>query len=561
VTADLAALAGAKKINVTLELMNHVMMSFDLMHHGGKAYAVYKSEAYAVVTKKMPGYRTTAVPPPRVAQPFGAPLRRHLVGVAFGRWKKALGRTAVDNVMSVLETVAFSGPETPLALRFHHDPAERRVTVDLGRPDGMCVRISANGWGIGEPPAGVVFRRSHATKPLPPPERGGTLDGLAELLAVDPGSDEFRLLLGWALGLPFAASVRPGLLLTGPPGTGKSTRVRLLASLWEPSGVDALGACFGQNHGDDQVRAVHRSVPLWDNLTGVSYATSDLLCALITGSAREGRQLYTNSEMDTQAIQRPIGLTAVGVPAGLRADALDRLVIVEAPVIASRQDDAAVQDAFDRVHPQLLGAACDAVSAALRHTGQVWPGDFRMAAYAQVLAAVDSAGLAGVPAGLLEAYAGAVRAAKQRNAADDAFGSALLALLEQSGGYWSGRAAELLTAMAFIPGADRFGPGWPKSAQGVPTVLNHLRSGLAELGVTWTTTTVRGSTRYTINGQVPPLDAPGTTPRYHPGVVPGASTTPRYHPQVPTVTSAYTPGGAEGGGGGTYPGHLSVPLK
>ena len=126
------------------------------------------------------------------------------------------------------------------------------------------------------------------------------------------------------------------------------------------------------------------------------------------------------------------------------------------------------------------------------------PGNFRMAAFAQTLAALDAAASLGLPAGMLAAYAAAVSQTKQRSAADDSFGSALLTLLEKSpGSLWSGKAAELIGAAGLYAGiGDRDGPGWPRSPRRVPEVLNHLRDGLAELGVTWTTTTVRGSTRY-----------------------------------------------------------------
>src|SRR5690606_38366920 len=147
-----------------------------------------------------------------------------------------------------------------------------------------------------------------------------------DVLALDPESREFKLMLGWALALPFAASARPGLLLIGPPGSGKSTRLRLLASLFAPMDVGGLGANLGRNHDDDLVRAKHRAVPLWDNISSMSGETSDLLCSLVTGGGRERRQLYTDGELTALTIRRPIGLTAVGRPAGLRADALGRMI-------------------------------------------------------------------------------------------------------------------------------------------------------------------------------------------------------------------------------------------
>jgi hypothetical protein len=243
---------------------------------------------------------------------------------------------------------------------------------------------------------------------------------------------------------------------------------------------------------------------LWDNMTSVTGAASDEICRLITGTAREGRELYSNDSLSTAAVQRPIGLTAVGVPAGLRPDALDRLIVLDMPPIAARIDDAEVQRRFDSAHPALLGAWADAVAAALRWRQRVpAPTEHRMAAHAHVLAAVDGAtaagALTGCPPGLLEAYASCQRRIRERTVAEDVFGGALLALLAVNGGRWRGRAVELLQAAAFHTGTwnDRHQPGWPSSPRRVPEVLNHLRDGLAALGVSWQTTTVRGATTYT----------------------------------------------------------------
>jgi hypothetical protein len=482
---------GPKK-GPALLLADYFATAFHLVNHAGRAYAVPGRDCHSWWHG-----------PPGIAQPFGAEFRRKIVYAAslLKDVPNVIGREVADKVMLQLEALAFNGAmrgdsigtgttvETPLALRFHHEAD--RVCIDLGRDDGKAVVITAAGWSV-ERGVGVVFRRSHTTKPLPVPEHGGQLAELASLLALEPSEEVFRALVGWLVGLPFAASVRPGLLCVGPPGTGKSTRLRLTTSIVEPSGVDALGSSLGRNVDDDQVRALHRAVPLWDNLTAVSGTASDEICRLITGTAREGRQLYSNDAISTAPIMRPLGLTAVGVPAGLRPDALDRLIVVDAPTIAQRVDDAELQTRFEDAHPRLLGAVCDAVSAVLRWRGKVAaPTEHRMASHAAVLAAVDKAveagELAGCPRGLLEAYVATHRRIVERTAAEDTFGAAVLALVAQHK-KWTGRASELRTAAAAMtPWGESAAPGWPATARAVPAVLAHLQNGLAALGVTWTT--------------------------------------------------------------------------
>lgn len=491
-----AGAAGPPKPKPETVLTRHFRASYDLINFEGHAYAVLREDKPSLAGD-LPG----------VAVPFGAGLRRRIVRTAqLVPGMPSCSKAMADNIMLQLEAWAHEGPETPVALRFHHDHAARRVVLDLGRDDGCVVVIDTNGWEVEWPPIdGVVFRRSHATKPLPVPVNGGRLDELASLLALTPDSESFRTLLGWLVSVPFVASVRPGVLLVGPYGSGKSTRLRLATSVVEPSDTAALGSAFGRNFADDQVRALHRAVPLWDNLTSVSGAVSDALCTLVTGTARETRSLYSDNDLNVVPISRPVGLTAVGVPAGLRPDALDRLVTIEVPAVLERVADAEVQHRFDEAHPRLLGALCDAVSAALAQLDNVpAPTEHRMAAHAHTLAAIDAANaagrLVGCPSDLLEGYAACQQRSRQAVVAEDTFGGALLELLDARGGQWQGKASELvLQAGSFAPLNERSAGGWPSSARRVPEVLNHLREGLNALGIHWQTSTVRGSTRYSFS--------------------------------------------------------------
>lgn len=492
-----ASVAKALKPNPVTLLVNHVATAYELVHWNGTTYAVPGPEA------------PRHLGPRGVAVPLGAEMRRRIVRLSrLAPGIPPVSRATADTVLLHLDALAANGPETPLALRFHHDPLAGRVCLDLGDQAGTVVVIDAHGWALEPCPDGVTLRRSHATKPLPKPTSDGRLTDLAPLLALEPDSTAFRAIVGWLVGLPFAQAVRPGLLLVGPYGSGKSTRLRLATSVLEPSDTSALGSAFGRNFGDDQVRAYHRAVPLWDNLTRVNGDTSDALCTLITGTARETRALYTDNELNVKAVQRPIGLTAVGVPAGLRPDALDRLVVVDVPPVARRMDDAALQAAFDAAHPSLLGAVCDAIAGALAYLEQVpAAGGLRMASHARVLAALDAATAAGwvtgCPGGLLEAFTELGVVVRQRTATEDTFGGALLDLLDHHQGQWQGKASELLAAASlYVPLHER-AVGWPTSARRVPEVLNQLRDGLDALGVAWQTTTVRGSTRYNFTRFVP----------------------------------------------------------
>src|SRR5690606_413576 len=142
---------------------------------------------------------------------------------------------------------------------------------------------------------------------------------------------------------------------------------------------------------------------------------------------RERRQLYSDDELTALTIRRPIGLTAVGRPAGLRADAMDRLITVELDAPSERLPDDELQRRFDEAHPWLLGAVLDALSAILRYRASVRPPSVRMTAHARTLAAYDLAvenGDIEGPSGLLETYVESISQVKAETAVDDVFGGA-----------------------------------------------------------------------------------------------------------------------------------------
>ena len=66
----------------------------------------------------------------------------------------------------------------------------------------------------------MIFRRSELTHPLVQPERGGTLDGLRELINLP--EEDYRLAIGWVVAAYLTGIPHPILLVQGEQGTAKS---------------------------------------------------------------------------------------------------------------------------------------------------------------------------------------------------------------------------------------------------------------------------------------------------------------------------------------------------
>ena len=120
--------------------------------------------------------------------------------------------------------------------------------------------------------------------------------------------------------------------LTGPTGTGKSTAADLMKDLVDPSN-GLLGS------GSD--RLLHRDlgssdffntlesewVSILDNISKISVAQQDILCAVATGIKHSERILYTHSYTQ-RTIRRPLILTSLA-PVVTRPDLRSRVIGIE----------------------------------------------------------------------------------------------------------------------------------------------------------------------------------------------------------------------------------------
>src|SRR5215207_357507 len=98
---------------------------------------------------------------------------------------------------------------------------------------GRVVRVDAGGWDF-EPSPPVLFRRFPNLKPLPDPERGGSLDVLDALVNLKAERDR-RLFKAYLTTLPLPHVGRPILNASGAMGSGKTTVGRVVKRTWDPT--------------------------------------------------------------------------------------------------------------------------------------------------------------------------------------------------------------------------------------------------------------------------------------------------------------------------------------
>jgi hypothetical protein len=199
---------------------------------------------------------------------------------------------------------------------------------------------------------------------LPIPEKGGNLDDLRPFVNTDV--EGFRLLIFWLLASLNPRGPYPILVLNAEHGCGKSSVTTILQRLVDPQSVEKL-APFKDVDGLFATARARWAIPL-DNLSRISPDWSDALCRMSTGSGFSKRALYSNDDVHSISLARPIMLNGIHLTPD-RPDLLDRSLIVSLNTISerSRKTESELFRDFEALRPKLLGALCSTVSTALKN--------------------------------------------------------------------------------------------------------------------------------------------------------------------------------------------------
>ena len=275
-------------------------------------------------------------------------------------------------------------------------------------------------------------------QPLPFPEAGIPIDRLRPFLNVS--ANDFTLVVAYLL-----AALRPGgpypiLALIGEQGTAKTTFVRMLRSLIDPSTVPSSALPFS---GRDLFIAAHNAhIQAFENVSKLSSPMSDCLCRLATGGGVRTRTLFRDVDETLLRATRPIMLEGISNYI-VRADLMDRAIILSLEPLTDRRTEAALQAEFERQRPGLFGALLDHLVAGLRQLPNTHLTSLpRMADFATwaVACGLD---------GFEQIYAANRQAAIDVALEHDVLARAVRALMVQQR-EWEGTASELLDLLGGV---------------------------------------------------------------------------------------------------------------
>ncbi len=348
--------------------------------------------------------------------------------------------------------------------------------VDLCNDAWQCVHITATGWTVVAGAGAPLFTRSASMRPLPVPERGGTLEALWPLVNV-PVADR-PLVLAWMLECLRADTPHVVLELVGEQGSAKSSTQRALRRLIDPNQADLRAA--PKSVEDVWIAARNSHMVSLENLSHLQPQYQDALCVLATGGGYSARTLYTNAEETIIELRKPIVLNGISVIVTAQ-DLLDRCLHIDLPTIQRREMVGDMEERFEAAQPALLGALFDLFVSALAMLPSVTidpENRPRMADFAALGEAVFR--VLGEPAGaFLSRYNAMRKDGVLRTIDASPVGAALAVYLADVPGGFNGTLSELLDRL------DRYRPqgeAWPRSAKGLGDALRRLAPALRLIG-------------------------------------------------------------------------------
>jgi hypothetical protein len=408
-------------------------------------------------------------------------FRRWLARRFFEQTSGAPSSEALQSALNVIEAKAhFDAPERTVHIRVGE--LDGRLYLDLCDERWRAVEVGATGWRVIDHPP-VRFRRASGMRPLPVPERGGTIDALRPFLNVKYDAD-LVLVVSWALACLRNRGPYPLIALSGEQGSAKSTFCAILRALLDPN--TAPLRALPREDRDLFIAANNGYLLAFDNVSGVPAWISDTLCRLANGGGFATRQLYTDQDEVLFDAARPLILNGIE-DIVTRPDLADRAVFLTLEPIPEerRRPEAELWAAFEAERPGILGVLLDAVVEGLKRLPETHlPKLPRMADFALWATACETALW---PAGTFwSAYCGNLGEAVESVIDADPVAGVVRTMMQSrtERTVWTGNATDLLGALGEVAG-ERVtkSKSWPDSPRSLSGRLRRAATFLRKIGI------------------------------------------------------------------------------
>ncbi|MBQ3280049.1 hypothetical protein IJG92_00040 [Candidatus Saccharibacteria bacterium] len=279
---------------------------------------------------------------------------------AYYNYRVILKNNQATDIRRALEGFALYGKDCELSLEPRLRKIGDKIWYDLGE---KAVRISSKGWEVVENPP-IIFRRFSHQKAQVEPVKGGNIQSFRKFTNIVDEKD-WNLFLAFVVACFIPDIPKPVLVINGSQGAGKSTPMRMLKDLADPSQLVSAGKITNEA---ELARLANRHILLFfDNLSFLEKDNSDVLCRLITGDGFSKRRLYSDDDEVIYNFKRPLMLNGINNFI-TQADLLDRALILNVERIPEekRLTELELWGKFNEEKPQILGAIFTVLSQAMK---------------------------------------------------------------------------------------------------------------------------------------------------------------------------------------------------
>ena len=284
--------------------------------------------------------------------------------------KKIANAESINNAIRTLGAKAlFEGKTIPLYLKvaWSNPDSKDAIYYDLSDKSRRCVKITKNnGWKISENQIEVLFKRYGHQSPQLEPLHGydpNILDIFVNSLNIK--NEKHKLLVKvWIISLLIPEIAHPILLPYGEKGSAKSTLLRKIKMLFDPSVLDLFSIAYRKEEFIQQLS--HNYLCFYDNVKHEPNWLSDEVCRATTGGAASKRKLYSDDDDIPYRYKKIMGFAGINV-IFTEPDALDRSIKIELERVRDEDNipDSKIDEELKKQIPELLGYIFDIVSKTL----------------------------------------------------------------------------------------------------------------------------------------------------------------------------------------------------
>jgi hypothetical protein len=390
--------------------------------------------------------------------------------------KKGLTKNNLEEIKStILAKCLHDGEQKRVYIRYGF--LKDGIEIDLGDDTGDAIFVSENGWIIRKPEC--YFFRPNTLKPLPRPHDSNDIEALKAFLNCE-SQEDFLLILGFILCAMKPDSQYPLLILQGEQGCGKSVMTEVIRRLVDP----AIGSRMEIPKRDEDLHLLAKNAALlsFDNLSGIKADMSDSFCRFATGAASAKRKLYSDSDLVTTEIARPIILNGIDDIAS-RPDLVSRSIILTLQPLSKRAGEEEFWGDFIKEQPKIFGALLNGLVSALRNYSSVeLPNSAPRMASAIKWVEGAIRGYKYEKNSFLNAFAHNQSMSNKDTAENSPLVLAIVKLLqEKNKGMWEGTVSELLTLLSDSSVSGSY--SMPRTANGLSGALTRLSPALKDVGI------------------------------------------------------------------------------